>query len=59
MHKMRGKDSFFYPYLRCIILAETMVHWTNEEIMALDEPFLNLHFLKEVRKEFEPTYTVF
>ena len=36
-----------------------MVHWSNEEIIALDEPFLNLSFLEEVRKQFEPTYAVF
>ena len=36
-----------------------MIHWTNEEIIALDEPYLNLPFLKEVRREFEPTLEQF
>lgn len=50
LEKMKGKDSFFAPYLDCITIAETMVHWTNQEILALDEPYLNLPFIEEVRK---------
>lgn len=49
---MKGKDSFFAAYLDCITIAETMVHWTNSEILALDEPYLNLPFIEEVRREF-------
>lgn len=30
MEKMKGEKSFFAPYLDCIEIAETLIHWTDD-----------------------------
>jgi len=56
---MKGKDSFFFPYLQCIDIAETLIHWSDEEINNIKDPFLNINFINEIRSDFGPAFAVF
>ena len=50
--KKLGKESFYYPYLQCIELAETIISWDDTDISRIKDPYITVDLVNELRSQF-------
>ena len=47
-----GKQSFYYPYLQCIELAESIINWDDSDIDKIRDPYITVGLVNELREQF-------
>lgn len=39
---MLSTNSFFYPYLQAVEKSETIISWSDEDILNMKDPYITL-----------------